>query len=186
MLKQVNNYLKECRSDNSFETILAEAATIAKEIDCETTFPKVGSYGSTSDGGIFAKFTLQKVIEENQLHLPGQSVILGDEAFPLKTYTLSCKAYSRIRFRSPISLATDTVISLVKATCALHNWIRNMGSGVINPITVDIEDHETERIIPECWRIDPKPEGLVDLTPVLHRNYLPEARQKETTLLNSS
>lgn len=43
MLKEVNNYLKECRSDNSFKTILTEAATIAQEIDCETTFPKIGT-----------------------------------------------------------------------------------------------------------------------------------------------
>lgn len=48
----------------------------------------IGSYGSYSDGGIFAKSALQKAINENALNIPTGSVILGDEAFPLKNYLM--------------------------------------------------------------------------------------------------
>lgn len=53
----------------------------------------VGSYGSSSDGGIFAKSSLQTAIEDNKLDLPENSLILGDEAFPLKEYLM--KPYPR-------------------------------------------------------------------------------------------
>lgn len=121
------------------------------------TFIDVGSYGSISDGGIFAKSSLRIAIEENQLNLPNGYVILGDEAFPLTPYLMKpyprrnqlsipqkvfnyrlCRARrivenafgilsARFRiFKSPIVLKTNTVIKLIKATCALHNWIRKM------------------------------------------------------------
>ncbi|XP_001951832.2 putative nuclease HARBI1 [Acyrthosiphon pisum] len=53
----------------------------------------VGAYGSASDGGIFSKCTLKKAIEENQLNLPDEAVMLGDEAFPLTKYLM--KPYPR-------------------------------------------------------------------------------------------
>lgn len=43
---------------------------------------EVGSYGSRSDGGIFSKSALQAAIEKNQLQVPENSVIVGDDAFP--------------------------------------------------------------------------------------------------------
>ncbi|XP_022172631.1 uncharacterized protein LOC111035356 [Myzus persicae] len=57
----------------------------------------VGAYGKSSDGGIFTHSNLGKAIEQDKLRiprsvkLPGTSievpyVIVGDEAFPLKTY----------------------------------------------------------------------------------------------------
>ncbi|XP_072400389.1 uncharacterized protein [Diabrotica undecimpunctata] len=59
----------------------------------------VGSYGKNSDGGIFSSSRLGIALEEGSLnipsgkHLPGTNistplVILGDQAFPLKTYML--------------------------------------------------------------------------------------------------
>lgn len=48
----------------------------------------IGSYGSNSDGGIFAKSALKKALEENKLNMPHGSLILGDEAFPLETYLM--------------------------------------------------------------------------------------------------
>ncbi|XP_058465563.1 uncharacterized protein LOC131439048 [Malaya genurostris] len=59
----------------------------------------VGSFGKNSDGGIFAKSRLGVFLEHNKLsvpadtYLPGTNqlapyVIVGDEAFPLKTYLL--------------------------------------------------------------------------------------------------
>ncbi|CAB4024636.1 Hypothetical predicted protein [Paramuricea clavata] len=61
----------------------------------------VGSYGSNSDGGIFAKSELGKALDNNQLHIPPDKhlpgalhlgnmphVIVGDEAFPLKRHIM--------------------------------------------------------------------------------------------------
>lgn len=59
----------------------------------------VGAYGKNSDGGILMHSKLGKMLETNNLNVPSSStlpgtsctapfVILGDEAFPLKTYLL--------------------------------------------------------------------------------------------------
>lgn len=63
------------------------------------TIVNVGSYGKNSDGGIFANSNLGKELQRNNLslpeasYLPGSSttapyVLVGDEAFPLKTYLM--------------------------------------------------------------------------------------------------
>ena len=169
----------------------------------------IGSYGSNSDGGIFAKSALKKALVENKLDMPHESVILGDEAFPLQTYLMKpfarrniltkrekiynyrhCRARrivefgifaSRFRiFRRPIPLSPDKTIKLVKAACALHNWIRITGNSS-NPISVDIEDTETGSLIEGSWRNYPKPSGLLDLTPI-QRNYATDAKQKRNYL----
>ncbi|XP_030747047.1 protein ALP1-like [Sitophilus oryzae] len=176
-------------------------------------FIDIGSYGSISDGSIFAKSSLHQALERNILNQPDGSVILGDEAFPLKPYLMKpyprrnqlsiaqkvfnyrqCRARrvvenafgimsSRFRiFRSPILLAPTTVVKLIKATCALHNWIRKVGNEVT--VTADIEDHVTGRIIPGNWRNVPRQNGLADVRAALQRNYLPEARQKREDLTN--
>lgn len=62
-------------------------------------FIDVGSYGRNSDGGIFANSSLGQRLNNNSLnipigkHLPNTTitspyVIVGDEAFPLKTYLM--------------------------------------------------------------------------------------------------
>lgn len=59
----------------------------------------IGSYGKNSDGGIFSNSKLGKCLAQGKLNLPGENklpntdiamphVIVGDEAFPLKTYLL--------------------------------------------------------------------------------------------------
>jgi len=59
----------------------------------------VGAYGKNIDGGILMHSKLGKMLETNNLNVPSSStlpgtsctapfVILGDEAFPLKTYLL--------------------------------------------------------------------------------------------------
>lgn len=53
----------------------------------------IGSYGSQSDAGIFAKSKLMKAIETKQLKIPENSMIVGDDTFPLKTYLM--KPYPR-------------------------------------------------------------------------------------------
>lgn len=59
----------------------------------------IGSYGKNSDGGIFANSKLGKCLARDKLNVPGERklpntdtvmphVIVGDEAFPLKSYLL--------------------------------------------------------------------------------------------------
>jgi hypothetical protein len=145
----------------------------------------VGSYGSRSDGGIFGKSALQAAIEQNKLDLPENSVIVGDDAFPLKEYMM--KPYPRrvnqclkervynyrhsrarrivgnafgilaTRFRiffRVIGLEPQKVVKIVKATCAMHNWIRKRGNSN-HGITVDYEDLDNGRVIAGSWRSDP-------------------------------
>lgn len=59
----------------------------------------IGSYGSQSDGGIFAKSNLMKAFENNKLNIPHDNVILGDAAFPLKYYLM--KPYPS-KFQQPV------------------------------------------------------------------------------------
>lgn len=114
----------------------------------------VGGNGRASDSSIFRESTLNILMEKNQLRLPINSVIVGDDAFPLTTNLL--KPYSRVnltlqqrvfnyrlsrarrvvenafgilasRFRvfsRPIELKVQTVDLIVKASCVLHNWLR--------------------------------------------------------------
>jgi hypothetical protein len=60
---------------------------------------KRGSFGKNSDGGIFARSTLGEYLEKGTLNIPqgrelpgtdsvAHCVIVGDEAFPLKTYLM--------------------------------------------------------------------------------------------------
>ncbi|XP_003244309.1 protein ALP1-like [Acyrthosiphon pisum] len=172
----------------------------------------IGSYGSNSDGGIFAKSALKKAIEEHVLHTPTDSVILGDDAFPLLPYLMKpyarrnhlterekvynyrhCRARrivengfgilsSRFRvFRRPITLTPENTIQLVKAACALHNWIRKSGKNP-NSISVDIEDTETGRLLNGSWRNDTSPTGLQHLGTILQRNSNTEAKDKRNSL----
>jgi hypothetical protein len=42
---------------------------------------------------------------------------------------------------------------IVKASCVLHNWLRNTSSKCYFPSgCVDIEDHDIGEIVPEPWR----------------------------------
>lgn len=53
----------------------------------------MGAKGTNSDGGIFNNCNLKKAIEENTIHFCSNSVLVGDEAFPLKPYLI--KPYPR-------------------------------------------------------------------------------------------
>lgn len=182
--------------------------------DYNFTFIDIGSYGSISDGGIFGKSALYKAIEQNKLNLPETSVILGDEAFPLRRYLMKpyprskrlsyeqkifnyrlCRARriienafgilsSRFRvFRSQILLHPTKVVKVVKAACALHNWMRKTKKAM--NCTVDVENHFAGTITPGSWREDknrPKARVLINLSPSQHRNCLVEAREKRDKL----
>ena len=133
------------------------------------TYVDIGTNGRVSDGGIFARSVLFEKLEKKELSipppmtLPGRQepmpfVLVGDEAFPLKSYLL--KPYparlldmsrrifnyrlSRARrivenafgilsrrfavFSKPIALEPEKVQVIVLAACALHNFLRSKSS----------------------------------------------------------
>lgn len=142
----------------------------------------VGTNGRANDAGIFKDSKLYKSLEKNSLNLPPEHVILGDSAFPLKTYLMKPYAFrntskkktvfnyrlSRARrivenafgilvwrfrvFMAPIELKVRTVDHVVLAACSLHNWLRSKSPGYITAGMVDEEDENTGEIIAGRWR----------------------------------
>lgn len=53
----------------------------------------VGTNGRANDACVFGKSTLEQALQSNSLNLPARAVMLGDDAFPLRTNLL--KPYSR-------------------------------------------------------------------------------------------
>lgn len=82
---------------------------------------------------------------------------------------------SRFRvFQRPIAVGIDKVDEIIKAACALHNWLKMTASENYTPIgSMDIEDLNTSDIIPGSWRTEPTPiNGLASLRGTLgSRNY---------------
>lgn len=123
----------------------------------------VGANGRASDSAIFRDSTLNIAIENKTLGLPEYGVIIGDDAFPLRTNLM--KPYSKIglsaaekifnyrlsrarrvvenafgilvwRFRifsRPIDLAPETIDKVIWAACCLHNWLRKTDPGNYMP-----------------------------------------------------
>uniref|UniRef100_A0A3P9L215 DDE Tnp4 domain-containing protein n=1 Tax=Oryzias latipes TaxID=8090 RepID=A0A3P9L215_ORYLA len=148
----------------------------------------VGSYGSNSDGGIFANSVLGKALRDGTLNVPPPSelpgapelgkvnhVIVADEAFPLKPYllrpypghrlstdrrifnycTFVCSRARRISenvfgilsqrfrvFQRTLQVQPSVVDKVVKAACALCNYLRQKGEDQ-NHATED--DHDCEQ-----------------------------------------
>lgn len=147
------------------------------------TYIDIGAQGRASDGGIFQESNLYDSLENSHLNIPPEMVIVADDAFPLKPYlmkpfsrrNLSLQErifnyrLSRARrvventfgilvstfriFERPIPLSPEKVTSLVKATTALHNWLRKTSAATyFTPGLVDTEDLETGQINPGSWR----------------------------------
>lgn len=132
----------------------------------------VGSYGKSSDGGIFAQSQLGKGLERHQMAVPDDAplpgtnqcapfVIVGDEAFPLKTYLM--RPYpglhldeSKRLFNYQLSLARrisenafamlaawcrmyhrtihadpENIDFMILASCVLHNYIRRFHGSAV-------------------------------------------------------
>lgn len=166
----------------------------------------IGSYGSNSDGGIFAKSNLKKAIEENKLNIPDEAVMLGDDAFPLTTYLMKPFArrnnltvrekiynYRHCRARRIVENGFGILVSRFrifrKPIQLAPDTVIKLVKGAcalhnwirksgcsLNLVSVDIEDYETGHVIPGSWRNEP--DGLINLATSSQRNYLAEARKK--------
>lgn len=172
----------------------------------------IESYGSNSDGGIFAKSVLKRALENNKLDIPSDCVILGDEAFPLQTYLMKpftrrniftdrekIYNYRLCRARRIVENAFGILVSrfqIFKRPIALspEKTIKltkaacalhnwiRKTSRNSNTISVDIEDTELGQIVPGSWSNEPNPLGLTHFGIPQQRNYLTEARQKRNDL----
>lgn len=139
------------------------------DADYKFIYIDVGKNGRISDGGIFANTPIYNKLENGSLRLPADEPLLdrvknipfllvGDEAFPLKSYLM--KPYpnrnldltqrifnyrlSRVRrivenvfgilssrfgvFQKPVPLEPQKVEKIVMAACVLHNFLRSKPS----------------------------------------------------------
>lgn len=152
----------------------------------------VGCNGRISDGGVFRNCSLYQALEN--CVLPEGHILVGDNAFPLKEYllkpfpgnrlTLKQKIFnyrlSRARrivengfgilaarfrvFEKPMPYSPEKVVKIVKACCALHNWLRQTKlQNKQYEYTVDKENYDAGIIIPGNWRDEPESHGLQPL-----------------------
>lgn len=139
----------------------------------------VGAYGKNSDGGIFANSTLGKALQQGTLSVPQQAalpntateapyVIVGDEAFPLKTYLMRpypgqnldglkrifnyrlCRARRIVEnafgiltqkfrlYNRRIQAKPENVDYIILTTCVLHNFIKKIDSNTYTHDTATI------------------------------------------------
>ncbi|GFS21938.1 protein ALP1-like [Elysia marginata] len=133
-----------------------------------------GLYGSISDAGVYRTSQISKLLEEGKLNIPTSKfnvnstertipfMIVGDEAFPLKTYLLKPYAaktldqdkrihnyrHSRARrtvecafgilakkfeiFQRPLRVEPDKSVLLTNAALVLHNFIRRRDGRMVD------------------------------------------------------
>ncbi|XP_068082458.1 uncharacterized protein [Anabrus simplex] len=146
----------------------------------------VGHDGIANDSTVFKNSTLKIALEKNLLNWPNGGLCVADDAFCLTPYCLKPFSHrgltvqervfnyrlSRARrvaenafgilagrfrvFNTPIPLNVDTIETLVKSACAIHNWLRQISSRTYFPSgSVDDEDLNTGVITPGAWRIVP-------------------------------
>lgn len=149
--------------------------------DYKFLYMDVGTNGHASDAGVWHKCNLHQAVEGNDFNIPPPSVlplsnvespyvIVGDDAFPLKTYIM--KPYpgqdledekkifnyrlSRARrvsenafgimasrfqiYKQGIRSSPHTITNIVKATVVLHNYLRVNSKNSYSPI--DLLDRE--------------------------------------------
>ena len=159
-------------------------------------FVDVGAQGRASDAGVWAKSNLKEYLEEKRLQVPDDSflpfsnikspyMIVGDDAFPLKTYLM--KPYpgqnispdqrifnyrlSRARrvsenafgilaskfrvFAAPIISNPENIKKIIFASVALHNYLRVNCKTYIAPEQLQREDMHQSTIIPGEWEQAP-------------------------------
>lgn len=74
---------------------------------------------------------------------------------------------SRFRvFQKPIATSVPTAIQIVRAACALHNWLRSSSEcNYFSPGLIDKEDVDNYTFAPSSWREEQESRGLVRLQP---------------------
>ena len=145
----------------------------------------VGKNCRTNDALVFSKCSFNQALENGSLKIPSQGVFVGDAAFSLRTNFLNPYSKNALnikervfnyrlsrarrvsensfgilaaRFRiyeNPINLLVETTEILVKATCALHKWLRQSSQCKAPYISVglmDVELWEEGRLLPGRWR----------------------------------
>jgi hypothetical protein len=165
------------------------------DADYKFMYLNVGTNGRANDAGIFKESSLNKALKDGTLKIPNEHVILGDSAFPLKTYLMKPYGFrngskrktvfnyrlSRARrivenafgilvwrfrvFMRPIELKVSTVDRVVLAACHLHNWLRVRSPLYISPGNVDEEDANTGAVAIGQWRRE-----ITELTSVQQRS----------------
>ena len=146
-------------------------------VDADYRFPFTvgsdGSNGRVNDGAVFRNSTLNSAMGNNFLNWPDNSVIIGDDAFPLRNTLL--KPYSKVnltlkekifnyrlsrarrvyenafgilaqRFRvfgKSIESKVSTTDLVIRSTCHLQNWLRMTSSNYISVGCVEFEDLDT-------------------------------------------
>lgn len=144
-------------------------------------YVNIGANGRNSDAGIFKNSRLRNNLESNLL--PKGGFFVGDDAFPLKTYLLKPYSGSNLtekqkifnyrvsrarrivenafgilasRFRifhKPIPTDVSTTEKIIRASCAMHNWLRLSSPGHYFPRgCVDDEDINSGTITEGTWR----------------------------------
>ena len=171
----------------------------------------IGDSGRESDGSVFAASSIGRALSRDLLNvpkprqIPGSDkkfpyVIVGDEAFPLKTYLLKPYARnvlddskrifnyrlsrarrvienafgimaSRFRiFHKPINSAPENVKNIVKAAVALHNFLLN-DKGYLSRGLVDSDNR------PGDWREQTDGyRGLINMSLKASNNYTKDAK----------
>jgi len=176
------------------------------DADYRFLFIDVGSNGRVNDGAVLRNSTLNSAMENNLLNWPDNSVIIGDDAFPLRNTLL--KPYSKVnltlkqkifnyrlsrarrvsenafgilaqRFRvfgRPIELKVSTIDLVIRSACYLHNWLRMTSSNYISMGCVDYEDLDTGTFHEGHWRAE-RNLGLSPVRNIASNNYSTSAAQ---------
>lgn len=159
----------------------------------EFIYVDVGCNGRASDGGVWSKCSLSVALAENTAGVPSADtlpnservapyVLVGDDAFPLKTYLMKPYPFrsqdknerifsyrlSRARrvvenafgilsnrfrvFLTTIHLAPDKVEKLVLASVVLHNYLRREHAELTEHMTLDRELVGSGQVTAGSWR----------------------------------
>ena len=154
------------------------------DADYKFLYVDVGCTGRVSDGGVFRNSSLGDALEHNKLNVPDSEeeqlpyVVVGDDAFPLKTYIMKPYALRNFtvekrilnyhlsrarrivenvfgifanRFRIFLlqSVAPENTIKIVLASCVLHNYLRTESPDRYTPPGFcDVESTETGQFEP--------------------------------------
>lgn len=152
------------------------------DADYNFIYTNIGTNGQQNDAGIFRQSSLYEGLESGTINLPPEHVLLGDSAFPLKTYLMKPYAQKKTKGRTtifnyrlsrarrivenafgiltwrfriflrPIEVKEDTVDDIILTACSLHNWLRVCSPTYLTATCVDQEDANTGEIIPGLWR----------------------------------